>query len=149
MAVNIKNLGLTLLNNYYFNSFCRFNGKHLGADSTHIYDLDTGTTDNGTNIVWNIRTPYLDLQIKEKKRLHYAWLSYKSNGDLTVTVHHPDGTYYEALLDGIYTTETGMRVKFGKGDDTKYTALDIKNVSGSTIIMDVIRLHMFKVGGFR
>jgi hypothetical protein len=145
MVLNIKNKALTLYDNYDFNSMCRFGGKHFGATKTKIYDLDTGTTDDGTAIEWKFKTGYLDLEQKRKKKLRQAWLSYKTNGDVLMTVIQPDGTEYEYNLEGIYQTETGLRVKFGKGIKSKYVALEVENVDGSTIVLDVLRLNMIEV----
>ena len=145
MVMNLKNRALTLYDNYDFNSLCRFKGKHFGATKTGIYDLDTGTTDAGTLIDWNFRTGYLDLEQKNKKKLKQAWLSYKTDGDLILTVIQPNGDEYEYSLQGIDTTETGLRVKFGKGIRSKYVALDIRNVDGSTITLDTLKLHLDKL----
>jgi hypothetical protein len=145
MVMNIKNKALTLYDNYDFNSMCQFNGKSFGATSTKIVDLSTGTTDDGTIIDWNFRTGYLDLEQRFKKKLKQVWFSYKSSGDIILTVIQPDGEEYEYSLEGIYITETGVRVKIGKGIRSKYVALDIKNVDGSTLTLDALKLHLDKV----
>jgi hypothetical protein len=145
MVMNLKNRALTLYDNYDFNSLCRFKDKHFGATSTGVYDLDIGTTDAGTLIGWNFRTGYLDLEQKNKKKLKQAWLSYKTDGDLTLTVIQPNGDEYEYSLQGIDTTETGLRVKFGKGIRSKYVALDVRNVDGSTITLDTLKFHLDKL----
>ena len=149
MVLNLKNRALTLYDNYDFNSMCRFNGKHFGATKTAIYDLDSGTTDAGTLIDWNFRTGYLDLEQKSKKKLRQAWLSYKASGDIILTVIQPNEEEYEYTLSGIDITETGLRVKFGKGIRSKYVALDIKNVDGSTITLDVLKLALEKTSKTR
>jgi hypothetical protein len=98
----------------------------------------------GALIDWNFRTGYLDLEQKAKKKLKQAWLSYKTNGDLILTVVQPDGESFEYHLEGIDTTEAGVRVKFGKGLRSKYVALDVKNLDGSTITLDAIKLVLEK-----
>jgi hypothetical protein len=145
MVMNIRNQALTLYTNYNFNSLCRFNGKHFGATSAAIYDLDTGTTDSGTLIPWNFRTGYLDMSYKADKRLRQAYLSYKTDGNLILTIVQPDGTSYEYSLEGIETTETELRVKFGKGLNSKYLALDISNIDGSSITLDNLELTLDKL----
>lgn len=142
MCLNARNKALSLYNNYDFNSFCRYNGRHFGATSTAIYDLDSGTTDNGTVIDWNFRTPYLDLEQKQKKRITQAWLSYKSSGNLIVTILQPDGEYYEYDLESVDIYEDGLRVKFGKGIRSKYVAIDFKNIDGSTVEVDALRINL-------
>lgn len=149
LVMNIRNYGLTEYANYNFNSMCRFNNKHFGANGTAVYDLDSGKTDDGTFIDWNFRSGFIDLEQKVKKKLKQAWISYKSDGDLLVTVVLPDGTEYEYELDEIYADETGLRVKFGKGISSKYVAVDVKNVDGADIVMDSMKIMMDKVGAER
>lgn len=142
MVMNTKNKALSLFDNYNFNSLCAFNGKHFGATDTGIFDLDAGTKDNGVPIEWNFKIGYLDLEQGQKKKLVEAWVSYKSDGDIKFTVVQPDGEQYEYVLQGIDTTETGLRVKFGKGIRTKYIALDVSNIEGSSIDLDEFKLHL-------
>ena len=149
LVMNIRNYGLTEYSNYGFNSMCRFNNKHFGANGTAVYDLDSGKTDDGTFINWNFRSGYIDLEQKVKKKLKQAWMSYKSDGDLIVTVVLPDGTEYEYELDEIYVDETGLRVKFGKGISSKYVAIDIRNVDGADVVLDSMKIMMDKVGAAR
>jgi hypothetical protein len=149
MVMNIRNKALTLYNNYNFNSMCQFNGKSFGATETAIHDLDNGTTDNNTNIEWNFKTGYLDLHQGVKKKLIQAWFSYKSDGDLILSVICADGEEYEYSLEGINITEEGLRVKVGKGIRKNYVALNVKNVSGSSIVLDTIALNFEKLGKIR
>ena len=141
LVVNIRNKALTAYQNYNFNSLCRFNGKNLGASNTGIFDLEASDMDGLDFVDWNIRTGYIDLHQKAKKRLKQVWFSYSSNGDLILTAIQMDGVTYEYPLDGIYMTETGIRVKIGKGIKHKYLALDLKNVDGASLDLDVIKLH--------
>ena len=149
LVLNIRSMGLTQYSNYGFNSMCRFNNKHFGANGTAIYDLDEGETDDGTFIKWNFRSGYIDLEQKQKKKLKQVWMSYKSNGDLMITVVLPDGTEYEYELDEIYEEETGLRLKFGKGIRSKYVAIDVRNTDGSDITLDAMKIMMDKAGPAR
>jgi len=142
LAMNIRNNALTVYSNYPFNSFCRFNGVHLGAMSSKIYNLGTGITDNGTLIFWSFKTAYIDLEFKIKKKLRQAWLTLKTDGDLILTVSYPDGTSYEYSATSYGITEDGIRVKFGKGIKSRYVALEVESVDGSTLELDAIRLQL-------
>ena len=142
MVMNTKNKALTLYDNYLFNSLCAFGGKHFGATATGIFYLDSDTKDNGAMIEWNIKTGYLDLEQGQKKKLVEAWLSYKTDGDIKFTVMQPNGEEYEYILQGIDPTETGLRLKFGRGIRTKYVALNISNIDGSSIDLDELKLHL-------
>jgi hypothetical protein len=146
MVMNLKNKGLTEYSNYLFNSMCRFNGVHLGATSTGIFNLDSGSTDAGTIINWNFRTGYLDMvEQGVKKKVKQAWFSYKSSGDIMLTVIQPDGENYEYDLTGYEVYETGLRVKFGKGFRSRYLAFDVSNIDGSSITLDALKLQFDKV----
>jgi hypothetical protein len=149
LVLNIRAFGLTQYSNYGFNSMCRFNNKHFGANGTAIYDLDEGSTDDGTFLKWNFRSGFIDLEQKQKKKLKQVWMSYKSNGDLMITVVLPDGTEYEYELDEIYEDETGLRLKFGKGIRSKYVAIDVRNTEGSDITLDAMKIMMDKAGPAR
>ena len=144
MVMNLRNRALTTYSSYNFNSLCRFNNVNFGANSTGIYNLDSGSTDEGVLIDWNFRIGYLDLEQKVKKKLTQAWISYKSDGDIVLTVIQPDGQEFEYSLEGINETEEGVRIVFGRGLRSKYVALDIRNENGSTLDLDVIKLHLFQ-----
>lgn len=140
MVLNIKNYALTEYANYNFNSFCRFKGINLGAAAGAIYNLDSGADDAGVDIEWSFRTGYLDLHQRIKKALKQVWFSYKSDGDLMMTVHQPNGESYEYLLQGVEITDGGLRAKVGKGITSKYVALEVRNIDGSTISLDMMKL---------
>lgn len=141
LVMNIKNNALSLYTSYAYNSFCRFKGQHYGAKSDKIFLLE-GEKDDGTEISWNFRLPYLDLEKGKKRKLRQAWYSYKSNGDILVTIILPDGTEYEYALTGNEVTEDGVRVKFGRGIKTKYVSMDVKNKDGSDLSLDAIKIHL-------
>ena len=140
LVMNVKNKGLTEFKNYGFNSFCNFVGRNVGALSDGIYEL-AGDKDVNDEISWNFRTGAIHLEMKSKKRLKQAWFSYKSNGDLMVTIVLASGESYEYDVEGYTETLDGGRVKIGKGIRTKYLMFDVKNIEGSTINLDAIRLH--------
>jgi hypothetical protein len=146
MVMNIKNNALSLYQGYAFNSFYRFNGIHLGAESRKISNINSGDDDNGVDIEWNIRLPYLDTDVRRNHRLRQAWVSYKSNGNLILSICTPDGSIYEYDLENVEITEDGIRVKVGKGIGSKYIALDIKSLDNSTIDLDMIRLNLDNLG---
>lgn len=140
MVMNIKNKALTQYNNYNFNSMCNFGGKNLGLISTGMYDL-TGDTDDGYQIDWNVRTGNLSLEMNDKKRLKQVWISHRTNGNMVLTVVKPNGEEYEYELENVILEENVARVKVGKGIKSKYVKLDLKNVGGSTLLLDALRVH--------
>jgi hypothetical protein len=140
MVMNLRNQALTEFEEYPFNSMCRFGTQHLATDGGRIYDLDGGKYDDGVQVDWSFRTGFLDLERQTKKKLRQAWIGMKTDGQLVVTVVQPDGTEYVYAAEAFETTETGVRVKFGKGIRSKYLALDFASEGGSTLELDAIRL---------
>ena len=149
LCMNVKNKSLTTFSNYNFNSFANFAGKNIAATPSGIYDL-TGTKDITTDINWNFRTGLLDLEIDKVKKLLQMWFGYKTDGDLIVTIIQPDGESYEYDLtsyDRDY--EEGSRVKVGKGIRSRYLQLDVSNIEGHSIDLDVIKFHFNRPGANR
>jgi len=142
MVMNLRNQALTEYQDYEFNSMCWFDGKPLASDGAHIYDLSTGDDDDGVLIDWNFRTGFLDLERSTKKKLRQAWVGMKTDGEIVCTAVLPDGTAYVYTAKSYEATETGVRIKFGKGIRTKYVALDFASDEGASLELDVIRLHL-------
>jgi len=139
MVLNITNQALTEFYNYKFNSYARFAGKNIAAKGDGIYLLE-GQLDDDEVIQWEIKLPYLDLQIDRKKRLHYAWIGCKADGDMVLYVTLPDGTYYEYDVEPVGETENGIKVKIGKGIRSRYVGIGLKNADGGSIEMDMLRI---------
>jgi len=143
MVLNLKNTALSKYDNYPFGSMCQIGSEQFGAVATGIYKL-SGSLDADTPIEWNIRTGFIDLEQKEKKKVRQAWFSGKSSGDILVSIVLPSGEIYEYDLESYEITEDGVRVKFGKGIRSKYFAIDVQNVDGSSIDLDVIKVQYVK-----
>ena len=64
----------------------------------------------------------------------------------TITANRPDigliGDVWQYTAETYEITETGIRVKVGKGLKSKYVALDFSSVEGSSLELDAIRLHL-------
>ena len=149
IVVNIRNRANTEYTNYSFNSLASFKGLSLGANSTGIYKLDTGNMDVDEPINWQIRTGFIDLEQHLKQKIRQAWFSYKSNGDIKVTVVLPNGESYEYDLEITNIYEDGQKVKFGKGIKSKYIQIDMQDIDGSSLDLDVIKFLYQKKGLIR
>jgi hypothetical protein len=145
VVVNMSNKAMSKFINYNFNSLMEFNGEYLGIGRDGIYSL-TGADDVGTDIQIDVKTAMIDLESETPyrtdmlQRMRHAWLGYKSNGDLAITVITDDGVEYEYTVDNITTNYGGRKVKFGKGLKDRYIQLELKNVGSATIQLDELRL---------
>lgn len=142
LCLNIKNHGLTRYEDYPYYGMCSFNGKHIGCYTDGIYEIgNRHLDDNGSDIELRIRTGFLDLEAKNVlQKARHAILTYKSNGDIVLTVVLNDDTEYEYEVENFSHDNVERRVKFGKGLDRRYIAFDLKNVAGSSFELDMLRV---------
>ncbi len=148
LCINTRNSGLTTFEGFPFNSFCKYNGAYLGCARDGIYEISKDyDSDDGDDINWQLRTGYVDLESDEaQKQIRHAWLGYKSDGDLVLTVVAADGNEYPYEISGASEDEGGIRVKFGKGMKQRYVAFDLKNMSGATMRLDKLKIFAEAVG---
>lgn len=143
LCLNTNNLGLTRYEQYPYLGLCSFNGKQLACGSNGIFEFDRNYfRDNSADIDLVVRTGLLYL----KKRNIFikarsAILGYQSNGDLTLTVITEDGKTYDYPVDRLSSDDEGQRVKFGKGLSNRYLALELRNVEGSTMELDKLKVY--------
>jgi hypothetical protein len=81
---------LSIYSGFDFNSYCSFNNRAYGANSTGIYEL-TGTTDAGSDIHTGVVFSESTLGIPTGKRLRKAYLGY-SGGTPVLVLEVEDGT---------------------------------------------------------
>lgn len=134
-VLNTKTLGATQYDNFDFNSFAAFNNTSYAAKSDGIYEL-TGDTDQGADIIAEIRTGQLKIGNGKETRVPSAYLGMKTDGSMvmkTVT-DDPNGMKTEnwyavetRVADAMRTT----RVKFGRGLKSVYWQFALSNVDGS------------------
>ncbi len=137
LSLNTKNFGLTKYTNYDYNSLCMFNGKLIGSKRTGIYELE-GSDDDGTAIPWKIRTGKVDLKTS---KLRYVWLSGTVSGDIKLIVETAEGERYEYDAEPVSESEDEIRVKVGKGLNSRYVIIELQNESDETITLDKMQIY--------
>lgn len=130
-ALNTENNAITEYDNYPFNSFCTFKGKHLAAGANGIMLLE-GNKDNSTDIKAYFNIGNNDFELPNIKRVTDAYLSLKGDGSYYLTVTSDDGTPHNYLL----TAAAGARIKnikanIGKGKKGRFFELELSNLNGS------------------
>lgn len=139
IVMNLLNKAVTNFTNYPFNSFCHFNGKYYGCARDGLYEL-VGIDDFGSDIAAYIETGFLDLEVKALQRIRHAYLGFKSNGILTLTITTDDGLSYSYTTENITTNNHGQKVKFGKGFKDRYIKIKIANTDGCAFSIDKARV---------
>jgi hypothetical protein len=143
-SVNTENLELTEYSNYDFLSMAMFNGKPVGISATGIYEL-LGSNDAGTEIDASALFGFDDLGTSHMKRMFYAYLGYKSDGEVEVQISidgEPALRYYTVKkISGTTGIKRG-RAKIAKGLRSRYWQVGIKNVAGSDLELDTLDLYV-------
>jgi hypothetical protein len=130
-VLNTENSAITEYDNFPFNSFCTFKGKHLAAGSNGITLLE-GNKDNSTDIKAYFNVGNNDFDLPNIKRITDAYLSMKGDGSYYLTVTSDDGSPHSYLL----SATTGQRIKniktnVGKGKKGRFFELELSNIAGA------------------
>lgn len=140
-TLNLKTGALTQYPDFGANSLARFNGEYLAANDNGIFAL-AGDKDASQPIPARVRLALTDLGIPNLKRIEELFVSYRSEGTLTLRIITDNGLVYEYPLAP--TGRTGVyqaRVKTGKGLKVGYFQVEIVNVDGCAFDLDAIRLR--------
>ncbi len=130
-VLNTENNAISEYDNFPFNSFCTFKGKHLAAGANGITLLE-GNKDNSTDINAYLNVGNNDFDLSSIKRITDAYLSMKGDGSYYLTVTSDDGTPHSYLL----SATTGDRIKnlktnVGKGKKGRFFELELSNLAGA------------------
>ena len=135
-CVNLDNFSFSKYTAYPYNSLASFNGKFIGFGGTGIYEL-SGESDDSKDIAWKLRTGQLDML---KNRLRYVWLSGKFIDPITLIVEDPSGNQYEYEGTPYSEAEDEIRVKVGKGINSRYLIIELSGLDHFDVSIDRIRV---------
>lgn len=126
--------------NYNFNSMCKFNGAYLGANESGIFVLDSGDTDDGSEIEAFFELVTSDYGIANQKRWRSMYIGYETEGDLMLTVRDDENNERVYDLQPTFPDLKQHSGKIGIGRDGKgrYWMVRIDNVNGVDFSVDRI-----------
>jgi hypothetical protein len=132
--------------NYGFNSFCIFNGVPLGACEDGIFQLDSGSNDNGTKISAFFETVKTDFGSSNGKRARRFLVGYEATGDLSITATVDDSfdSEIQFSVPSSYdrSSSLGLKVAGDRSVMGRYWSVKVANVSGSDFAIDSIQVQM-------
>lgn len=117
-----------------FNSYAQFGGRHLAAGPDGIYVLG-GDSDDGAPIVARISTGLMDMGTSARKRIEAMYLGLSAEGELglRVVTTMPNGEKqahdYRMRLRPAGAATTN-RIKIGRGLASRYWSFEISNPDG-------------------
>jgi hypothetical protein len=140
LCIEYTGLRLSQYGNYNFNSICKFNGAYLGASSSGIFALDSGHTDNGTDIEAFFELVTSDFGSENQKRIRSLYIGYEANGELVLTLTDDEGNSRPYTLTPIFPdgSEHGQKIGVGRDGKGRYWMVKIENVGGADFSVDKI-----------
>jgi hypothetical protein len=121
-VMNTRTSAVSRYPSYPANSFARYNGTYLSAGPSGLYTTQGPTSsDDGTDVVWGLRTGAMDDKRPNLKRLTELLFGVRYDYPIRVTVWKDEETEYEYAL-GSYNPGNlhQARVKPGKGLRSRY-----------------------------
>lgn len=139
LVLNVKNFALTEYDNSFnYNSIAFFNGKMIMAKSNGIYE-QTGTLDVSAHIDWSFKTGKIDQHKEIISRIRHAWVTYRPQGDLILTVDDGDNEY-EYPITEYSLVDNAVRVKLGKGFKNRYLQFKVSNNNDAKVFFNSVKL---------
>lgn len=130
----------TRYTNFPFTHVVRYKNSYFGANSTGLYLLE-GTTDNGTDIPWAVKTAMDDFKTPTKKTIASAYFSGRFGPASTVQLHAgeqaPNTYNFSTPRDALAQNH---RQVFGKGVKERYFALGASGTG--TVELDGVELDV-------
>lgn len=123
--------------NYPLNSFCQFNNKYFGAGPDGLFQIETNSDDNGTEIEAVVSTGDLSFNDEHMKRLTDFYVGMRAAGNMTVLISTDEGDSLEYTVETYdVSTLRQRRVKTAKGARGKYWRFGLKNTNGCDFEID-------------
>jgi hypothetical protein len=134
---------VTRYTHFPFDRIVRYQGSYFGVAADGLYLLE-GTTDDGADIAYAMKTCLDDFGMAEQKTVASAYLAGRLGPNITVTLHAgEDGaqTYEYDTLRG--PPAQNHREKFGRGVKNRYFALGLAGTDA--LELDSIELEINKL----
>lgn len=136
------NNAITTYSNFPFNSFALVGGVALGASENGIFAL-TGDTDAGAAIAASVAFGITDFGTEYLKRVTAAYVGYRTDGKLSLTVTTDEHYKYQYTLEqrGRSAGLHANRKILGKGVRGRYWQVRIDNRNGADFDIDQLTLQ--------
>ncbi len=125
-----ENAAATEYRNYRFNGLLEFDGRYYGTNDTGLYEL-SGTTDDGEDITWSIKTGVMDFLTGKLKRNPDCYIRFAGGGSvkLKVIVEGDDGERHMHIYNAVLRQGSalhGDRIKIGRRLDAVYWQFELE-----------------------
>jgi hypothetical protein len=148
ICLNLGRMAPGQFGGYNFKSMCKFGDKLLGANEDGLFVLNSGDTDNGTDIPAFFVIGPTDFGAEEEKRIRRLYFSGRMDGRLRVEMSgdEEDPVSQELNPENIELRLTHHRIKGGRDVRGKYLKLKVSNVLGSDFTVSSINAVLVVLG---
>jgi hypothetical protein len=136
-VVNATTGGISIYDNYLFNSFAVIAGNYYGAGAGGIYALQ-GVDDAGTAINSSITTLRSRLKSQQIKNVPHAYVGAQANGDIDLIVSTDGGITQQYTLTQRQADYATTRTHLARGVRSTYWQFELS--SSSPLDVDYIDL---------
>jgi len=139
-AINAQTFAPSSYASFNFDSFAQVGNRYFAANENGLYEL-TGDDDDGAEIAATFMLARDPHKSSRPKHSGIAYLHGTSDGKMQVRVITAEGAVYnyktEAALDDVVKAR---RVKFGRGVESHYWQLEVRNMNGDDFEVEQIEL---------
>src|SRR5574343_651319 len=128
--------------NYDFLSFVKFNGCDIAAGDGGIFQINTGDTDNNTDIDAYFKTCLTNFGSEFAKHLRTIWIAFESDGDLIVQTSVEDdslNSYNLSVIMASFLFQTEA-IPLHRDLYGVFWAVKISNSGGCNFSIDTIQV---------
>lgn len=137
-AINLSNGAVSRYVDFPFDQVLRFGNRHFGVRADGVYELK-GDSDNGANIVSEVKTFQTDFSATNMKRVPYVYVVGQAQGEIEVGVQADNGTEYQYPTDPSPVAGTqAARATVGKGVRGNFYSFSFSNPGGESFEIDRI-----------
>ena len=145
-VMNVSNKAITEYLNFNFNSYCKFGDKFFGANTNGIFLLG-GDSGEEAIIKSQVRFAAYNIPKPLVHRPREVWVSFRSNGQLIITVRLNEKDTWEDIIPIISDNIDEGRQTFAKGLKGSCFEFGIKNRDGADFDLESIRVMIDELRG--
>lgn len=140
-VINTRNSAVSTYDNYNYNSFAKFNGKYLGANTTNGIFLLEGDKDVSANINAEVATGLINMGTDKLKRITHMFIRMISNGLYEFRFITDNGYEYSVSFGpDVNPNLHPVLAKPGKGAKGEYWKFKFLNSLGADFEIDTMEI---------
>lgn len=132
----------TELTGFIFNSMAVINGHPFGVNSSGLFWLNHGNTDNGTTITRMVAFPSTDFQVENPKRFRFIDIGFEAVDTFTIIITADDNTSYTGTVTPNKTTTGLQRIRVPISRSVQGRYFMVKIITENWLRIDSIRAVM-------